>query len=204
MIVVVWALRAGCGRPETGARDQYMPELGAGATWVEVVGEARAGNGLYVPPAECFGVDVAEARWVVDDRVVPLVVERESVEGADGPALLAMADVDRRAGGRAPPADASSLDSGLPSPLCSPFSLGLFTLEDEAAAAFLILTGGGPLEEAFGVEAEDTAAADWARCLIESSDVEGLRLDTWLLEERWPGVWLRGTGGARSGAAVES
>ncbi|POS68477.1 hypothetical protein DHEL01_v213129, partial [Diaporthe helianthi] len=32
------------------------------------------------------------------------------------------------------------------------------------------------------------------------SEVEGLRLETWLLEERWPGVWLRGTGGARSGA----
>lgn len=46
MIVVVWALRAGCGRPDTGARDQYMPELGAGGTWMELVGEARGGNGL--------------------------------------------------------------------------------------------------------------------------------------------------------------
>lgn len=60
-----------------------------------------------------------------------------------------------------------------------------------------MLTGG-----AFGAEAEGAAAAaaDWALCLIERSEVEGLRLDTWLLEERWPGVWLRGTGGARSGA----
>lgn len=148
---------------------------------------------------------VAEARWALDDRVVPLVAERESAVGADGAGFPAMADVDRRAAGRAPLADASSLDSGLPSALCSPFSRGLFTAEDEAAAAaFRMLTGGAPLEEAFGAEAEGAAAADWALCLMERSEVEGLRLDTWLLEERWPGVWLRGTGGARSGAEVES
>lgn len=147
---------------------------------------------------------VAEARWALDERVVPLVAERESVVGADGAGLPAMADVDRRAAGRAPPADASSLDSGLPSALCSPFSRGLLTAEDEAAAALRMLTGGGALEEVFGAEAEGAAAADWALCLIERSEVEGLRLDTWLLEERWPGVWLRGTGGARSGADAES
>lgn len=141
-----------------------------------------------MPAAGCFEVVVAEARWALDERVVPLVA-------ADGAGLPAMADVDRRAGGRAPPADASSLDSGLPSGLCSPFSRGLFAAGDEAVAAFLMLTGGG-----FGAGAEGAAAADWALCLIERSEVEGLRLDTWLLEERWPGVWLRGTGGARSGA----
>lgn len=36
-----------------------------------------------------------------------------------------------------------------------------------------------------------TAAEDCDRCLIESSD--GLRRRSWLLEERWPGVRLRGT-----------
>lgn len=153
-----------------------------------------------MPAAECFEAVVAEARRALDDRVVPLVAERESVVAADGAGFPAMADVDRRAGGRAPLADASSLDSGLPSALCSPFSRGLVTVEDEAAAAFRMLTGGGPPEEVFGAEAEGAAAADWALCLIERSEVEGLRLDTWLLEERWPGVWLRGTGGARSGA----
>lgn len=158
-----------------------------------------------MPAAECFEVVVAEARWALDDRVVPFVAERESVVGADGAGFPAMADVDRRAAGRAPLAVASSLDSGLPSALCSPFSRGLFTAEDEAAAAaFRMLTGGGPLEEAFGAAAFGAAAADWALCLMERSEVEGLRLDTWLLEERWPGVWLRGTGGARSGAEVES
>lgn len=46
MFVVVCALKEGCGCPETGARDQYMPLDGAGGTSGEVVGEASGGKGL--------------------------------------------------------------------------------------------------------------------------------------------------------------
>lgn len=33
---------------------------------------------------------------------------------------------------------------------------------------------------------------------MDSSDVEGFRLEVELLEARWPGVWLRGIGGMGS------
>lgn len=45
-MVVVCARNAGWPCPETGARDQYMPEEGAGLTSVPVVGDARGGKGV--------------------------------------------------------------------------------------------------------------------------------------------------------------
>lgn len=49
---------------------------------------------------------------------------------------------------------------------------------------------GGATATAAAVAAEETAL-----CLTANSDVEGFRLEVWLLEARWPGVWLRGIGG---------
>lgn len=47
-MVVVCARSDGCGCPETGARDQYMPEEGAGGTSGADMagGEARGGKGV--------------------------------------------------------------------------------------------------------------------------------------------------------------
>lgn len=57
---------------------------------------------------------------------------------------------------------------------------------------------GGPFGEELWPVGVDTAPAVAALCLMDSSDVEGFRLDVELLEARWPGVWLRGMGGMAS------
>lgn len=158
----------------------------------------------------------AEARWVgtrVGALGVWALVERVSVvevvavpvfEAAlvDVLGLLVanIAEVDRNAAGRReeapslePPDEERGLcgESGLP----SPFSW--------AGAVFLMLTGGpfGDFEVEVEVEVAEeeggTAPAVAALCRMERSEVEGLRrgLVVELLEARWPGVWLRGTGG---------
>lgn len=133
-MVLVCARSEGCAWPDTGARDQYMPEEGAGGTSGEEVGEARGGKAVY------FGVEAerdvvvvvfVELRCVVDreapvpeaDRSVMALLVAEDIAAPDEPALLAMADVERRTAGRRP--EFSSLDSGrwgCPSAAESPFS----------------------------------------------------------------------------------
>lgn len=192
MMVVVCALRAGCGCPDTGARDQYMPLDGAGGTSVAVIGEASGGKDVYVPPDERFPREMFELRLCVVERVLPLVADLLSPaplppDGADVPALLAIADVDRRFVERCLLLLDPSLDTGLwsPSTLLSPF--GRPKLVEDAIVELLVLSE-GPFEDCASVGLEAVAAADWARCRMESSDVDGFRLDAWLLEERWPGV----------------
>lgn len=197
-MVLVCARREGCAWPETGARDQYMPEEGAGGTSGEVVGEARGGKAVYFEDEadrDEVVVVLVELRWVVDREAAVLEAERsamalvvaEVVMALDEPGLLAMADVERRAVGRR--AELSSLDSGrcrCPSAGESPFS---------RADVFRRLTG-GPFGERVGAEEGDTAvAAEIALCLIVRSDVEAFLLEVWLLVAKWPGVWLRGIGG---------
>lgn len=201
MIVVVCALRAGCGCPDTGARDQYMPLAGAGSTSGDVVGEASGGKGLYVSPDERLErVVLAEERWCVVERVLPLRVllspaPLPPVAGADAPGLLTIADVDRRFVGRCLLVLGPSLDTGLccASAVLSASS-GFRLVEDDVVEVLMLSVW--PFKDCAGVEVVAEAAADWARCLIESSEVEGFLLEAWLLEGRWPGVWPRGIGGA--------
>lgn len=198
MMVLVWARSEGCAEPETGARDQYMPDEGAGGTSGDVVGEARGGKAVYFGVKADRDVMVAvfvELRCVVD-REAPLLEAVRSaivllaldvVATVDEPGLLAMADVERKAVGRRP--EFSSLDPGrcrYPSATESPFS---------RTEVFRRLTG-GPFGERFEAEeGEATAAEEAALCLIARSEVDVFRLEVWLLEARWLGVWLRGMGG---------
>lgn len=189
MMVVVCALRAGCGCPDTGARDQYMPLAGAGSTSGDVVGEASGGKGLYVPPDERFERAVlAEERWCVVERGVPLAVllspdPLPPVAGADAPALLTIADVDRMFVGRCLLVLGPSLDTGL---CCASMVLsassGFKLVEDDVVEVLMLSEW--PFEGCAGVGVVAGAAADWARCLMESSEVEGFRLEAWLLEGR--------------------
>lgn len=153
----------------------------------------------------------AEARWVAErvggagvcelaDRsggvvLFALVVVTGAV---GGPPLLAIAEVDRSAAGRRdmpPSLEPPDEDGGL----CCPSGLlwSLFSCGCDCEPVFLMLTGGPFGEELWPVGVE-TAPAVAARCLMDSSDVEGFRLDVELLEARWPGVWLRGMGGIAS------
>lgn len=50
--------------------------------------------------------------------------------------------------------------------------------------------------------AEEGAAAEIARCLEASSEVEGLRREFELLDARCPGVWLLGIGGTIDSADI--
>lgn len=194
--MLVCARSEGCAWPDTGARDQYMPEEGAGGTSRAVAGEARGGKAVY------FGVEaerdavvvvLVELRCVVDLETALLEPERSAmvplvpdvVVAPAEPDLLAMADVERKAAGRRP--EFSSLDSGrwrCPSAAESPFS---------RAEVFRRLTG-GPFGERVGAEGGE-ATEEAALCLIARSEVDVFRLEVWLLEARWPGVWLRGIGG---------
>lgn len=69
-----------------GARDQYIPEAGAGATSGAVFGSGRGGNDVWGPLA---GFEAA-----IVGLEVEFVVEDEEL------GLLAIADVERRAKGR--------------------------------------------------------------------------------------------------------
>jgi hypothetical protein len=86
--VVVCARRAVCEAPDVGARDQYIPEAGAGATSAAVFGSGRGGKDVCGPLVG-FGVAV-DGFGVVDGGIGDVLV--------DG--LLAIADVDRKATGR--------------------------------------------------------------------------------------------------------
>jgi hypothetical protein len=69
-----------------GARDQYIPEAGAGATSGAVFGSGRGGNDVCGPLAAFEAVSVGlEVEFVVEDEEL---------------GLLAIADVERRAKGR--------------------------------------------------------------------------------------------------------
>lgn len=77
-MVVVCARSAGWPCPDTGARDQYMPEEGAEGTSGADVGEARGGKATYLggEGPRCRGWGRAaevEERWVVERVLVPLV-----------------------------------------------------------------------------------------------------------------------------------
>jgi hypothetical protein len=106
----------------------------------------------------------------------------------DEEGLLAMADVERMAGGRftSPSLRPSFEEFGsavVRSVGLSPLEVGL---REDAGC-----TGAG------GEESADTlVVTDCERCRIEASEVVR-RPWLWLLEERWPGVWLR-IGRARS------
>lgn len=47
--MLVCARRLGCGAPDTGALDQYMPEAGAGDTFGAVLGSGRGGKSVCCP-----------------------------------------------------------------------------------------------------------------------------------------------------------
>lgn len=71
-----------------GARDQYMPEAGAGATSGAVLGSGRGGKDVWGP---LMGFEAG----AVGLGVIVGVGEEVAVDG-----LLAMAEVDRKAIGR--------------------------------------------------------------------------------------------------------
>jgi hypothetical protein len=85
--VVVCARNAVCEAPDVGARDQYIPEAGAGATSGAVLGSGRGGKDVW-GPLTVFATGVAGFGAVAD-------ADEEGVVG-----LLAMADVERKATGR--------------------------------------------------------------------------------------------------------
>lgn len=103
-----------------------------------------------------------------------------------------MADVARITGGRF-----VSFCGGFPSS-----ALSAALLPDCDAAGFgVVAEGAGVLEEATE-EAECACGLDWDRCRMESS--EGFLRWSRLLDARWPGVWLRGTGAGGSEASESS
>ena len=85
--VVVWARRETGGVPEMGARDQYMPDAGAGWTSGAVLGSGREGKAVY-------GLCWAGIREGV---VVRVCAGEEILDWED---LGAIAEVDRRFIGR--------------------------------------------------------------------------------------------------------
>lgn len=99
--------------------------------------------------------------------------------------LLAMADVERRAGGRftSPPSFEEVGSAAARAVGLSPLGMDL-----RAGAAWRCAGG--------EASAETLVETDCERCRIEASEVFR-RPWLWLLEERWPGVWLR-IGRARS------
>ncbi len=117
----------------------------------------------------------------------------------------AMADVERRAGGRRPvptpvpllsAADESWRSRDWASPADSsspPLACGERAEPGFDGGPGVLLAGGATMEMC-----DDEAAVDdeCERCLMVRSD--GLRRRSWLLVARWPGVWLRGSGGALS------
>lgn len=166
----------------SGVPTRREAELAEMRWWV-LVGVDRV---LLMPLA--VGVVVALA---TRSPLVLLFVEA-TVDPDAGPDLLAIAEVDRRAVGRRPRFPSlfdSEEEEGL-SPL-SPLS---------RVGVFRMLTGGPPGDEVRDEEGVAAAVAviEAARCLMESSEVEGFRLDVELLEARWPAVWLRGIGGMGS------
>lgn len=116
-----------------------------------------------------------------------------AVDAVGGPVLLAIAEVDRSAVGRRddpPSLEPPDEDGGLVWPSGLLWSL----VSCDCGPAFLMLTGGPFGDEPWtaDVGVAPAVAALWR---MESSEVEGFRLDVELREARWPGVWLRGTGG---------
>lgn len=168
---------------------RFEEDTAAEARWVG----ARVGATGVCALADLLAV-VLEVVVVVVLTVVMLVaLPVAAVVAVEGPDLLAIAEVERSAAGRRPSLDAEPPDeerglcwlSGLP---WSPFS---------AAVVFLMLTGGRVLGDLAAAEEDETAPAVAARCRMDRSEVEGLRLGlvVELREARWPGVWLRGIGG---------
>jgi hypothetical protein len=100
--VVVCARRGLWGAPDTGARDQYMPDEGAAGTSAAVEGSCRGGKGVYAPRGCRAGVDGLRGA----------VVGMASEEG-----LVAMADVVRMTKGRR---ESESLPS-VEDPACGSF-----------------------------------------------------------------------------------
>lgn len=124
------------------------------------------------------------------------------------PGLPAMADVERRPGGLRPlplplpsAAEESCLSrSEICALLCSPLKRCVLTdAEAESGPGVLLVTGG--TMEMLDAD-EGLAAEEWERCRMVRS--AGFRLRSWLLEARWPGVWLRIMGGARSWDSLSS
>lgn len=96
--MVVCARRAVCGAPQVGARDQYIPEEGAGGTSGAVRGSARGGKGVCA-----WERRVRREEETV--RPVPVEVELarmacgllwEVTGGTEVEGLLAMAEVERK------------------------------------------------------------------------------------------------------------
>lgn len=160
--------------------------------------------------AERFETETpAEARWVAERAGGAGVCELADRSGGvvavatvavGGPPLLAIAEVDRSAAGRrviAPSLEPPDEDGGLCCPSGLLWSLASCDCACDCGPVFLMLTG-GPFGDELWAVAVETEPAVAALCLMDSSEVEGFRLDVELLEARWPGVWLRGTGGIDS------
>jgi hypothetical protein len=102
-MVVVWARNGVCADPETGARDQYIPDDGAAGTSGDVLGSARGGKGI------CWGIRAAEPpprpppRVVALPRAAPVVLPPAMIDTLLLPTGLlppAIAEVERNAVGR--------------------------------------------------------------------------------------------------------
>lgn len=208
-MVVVCARSAGWPWPDAGARDQYIPEAGAGGRSGAELGEARGGKAVYSGEGARLDEGLAELRcWAVAGRLLLLatpltlvvgVVEAltvrspavlllvdtvvEPVAGADE-GLLAIADVERSAAGLRPSLSVPKEDEGRwrSPPPGSPFSLAMVMM----LLGFLMLTG-GPVGDCARDEERAKGAgvtAEAALWRMESSDVEGFRLEVELLEAR--------------------
>lgn len=158
-----------------GARDQYIPEAGAGATSGAVLGSGRGGKDVCGPLG--FFATGTVGFGVVDGA-------GELVLGC----LLAMAEVERRAVGRrgsSLPGAAVELDAAAP--------FGCSDRSEDLALRIPLLRGGS-LGTGVGVEdgCEDLDAeadCDLDRASFEEEAEDLLRFSELLLE-RWPGVWL--------------
>ena len=192
--VVVWARSAGCGQPDTWARDQYMPDEGAGGTSGAVLGSMSGGKGMWTPLTWAVRAALAcRDATAVDDTAAD-----------EPPGFATMADVDRSAVGRRPDplplpsaAEESCLSLVCVSDADSPFVERADCGPGDGPGVLLLNGGAGMC----GREVEGEAA-DCDRWRMDSSD--GLRRRSWLLVERWPGVWLRGRVAALSLASFSS
>lgn len=205
--MAVCARREVCGLPQVGARDQYIPDDGAGGTSGAVRGSQRGGKGMWGCRRRwCW-------EWEVIRAVVVVLVVLARMEGwgmVGAPGLEAMAEVERRAVGRwllrpgAPlelPAEESCLsrrcweEEEAETSLLSLFlvagevSLGVVGCDGPPPGPGVLLSC-GTAKDGWLADGLVTATEDCDRCRMDSSD--GLRRRSWLLDERWPGVWLRG------------
>lgn len=182
--MVVCARRETGGVPEIGAWDQYMPDAGAGCTSGAVSGEGRGGNAVYGrcwAGTRCDGV-------VFRDGAGDVVFPSEG--------FGAMADVERRFRGR----DARGLlilRFGEDAEGLGVRCVGDGRVVSDFEGMLPLLYMGGSFVD-LGDVVDSLCDSDWDRCRGDTSAAFFRR--SWLLVDRWPGVWLRGSsfGGSES------